>query len=215
MINGRSFHPTKTRLYKDDNLKTTIVNWFPSYNYILASNSPRRIQLLREMGLPFTVKPVDIPEHYPKSLGMLEIPVYLAKQKASPFEGILEENDLLITADTIVWLRREVLGKPAGPEEARVMLRKLSGHIHQVVTGVCLKSRYKERTFHAVTHVEFKELLDREIDYYVTHFNPTDKAGAYGIQEWIGMAGITRVEGSYYNVVGLPVQRLYTEILGF
>ncbi len=171
--------------------------------------------MLHEMGLPFTVQPVDIPETYPKTLGMLEIPVYLARQKALPFEGKLEERDLLIAADTIVWLRREVLGKPAGQEEARVMLRKLSGHIHQVVTGVCLKSRHKERTFHAVTHVEFKELTDKEIDYYVTHFNPTDKAGAYGIQEWIGMAAITRVEGSYYNVVGLPVQRLYTEIMGF
>lgn len=100
-------------------------------------------------------------------------------------------------------------------DEARAMLRKLSGHIHQVVTGVCLKSTTKERTFHAVTHVEFKELSDREIDYYVTNYNPYDKAGAYGIQEWIGMAGITRVEGSYYNVVGLPVQRLYTEIMAF
>jgi septum formation protein len=146
---------------------------------------------------------------------MLEIPVFLARQKAKPFEASLGENDLLIAADTIVWLRREVLGKPSGEAEAREMLRKLSGHIHQVVTGVCLKSRIKERTFHAVTHVEFKELSDREINFYVENFNPYDKAGAYGIQEWIGMAGITRVEGSYYNVVGLPIQRLYTEILAF
>jgi septum formation protein len=197
------------------NLNLSDVNWFPSYNYILASKSPRRIQLLRDMGIPFTVQPVDIPESYPSGLGMLEIPVYLAREKARPFEGQLHDNDLLITADTIVWLRRDVLGKPSGKDEARVMLRKLSGHIHQVVTGVCLKSNVKERTFHAVTHVEFKELTDKEIDYYVTHFDPTDKAGAYGIQEWIGMAGITRVEGSYYNVVGLPVQRLYTEIMGF
>ncbi len=167
------------------------------------------------MGLPFTVQPVDVPETYPKTLGMLEIPVYLAKQKTTPFAGKLEKNDLLIAADTIVWLRREVLGKPVNADEARAMLRKLSGHIHQVVTGVCLKSTTKERTFHAVTHVEFKELSDREIDYYVTNYNPYDKAGAYGIQEWIGMAGITRVEGSYYNVVGLPVQRLYTEIMAF
>ncbi len=191
------------------------VNWFPSYHYILATKSPRRIQLLTELGVPFTVQSVDVPESYPKNLGMLEIPVYLARQKAKPFEASLGENDLLIAADTIVWLRREVLGKPSGEAEAREMLRKLSGHIHQVVTGVCLKSRIKERTFHAVTHVEFKELSDREINFYVENFNPYDKAGAYGIQEWIGMAGITRVEGSYYNVVGLPIQRLYTEILAF
>lgn len=191
------------------------VNWFPSYHYILATKSPRRIQLLTELGVPFTVQSVDVPESYPKNLGMLEIPVYLARQKAKPFEASLGENDLLIAADTIVWLRREVLGKPSGEAEARQMLRKLSGHIHQVVTGVCLKSRIKERTFHAVTHVEFKELSDREINFYVENFNPYDKAGAYGIQEWIGMAGITRVEGSYYNVVGLPIQRLYTEILAF
>ena len=191
------------------------MNWFPSYNYILATKSPRRIQLLEELGISFTVQSVDISESYPKNLGMLEIPVFLARQKARPFEGSLGENDLLIAADTIVWLRREVLGKPSGEAEAKEMLRKLSGHIHQVVTGVCLKSRLKERTFYAVTHVEFKELTDQEINYYVTNYNPYDKAGAYGIQEWIGMAGITRVEGSYYNVVGLPVQRLYTEILAF
>ncbi len=191
------------------------MNWFPSYNYILATKSPRRIQLLEELGISFTVQSVDISESYPKNLGMLEIPVFLARQKAGPFEGSLGENDLLIAADTIVWLRREVLGKPSGEAEAKEMLRKLSGHIHQVVTGVCLKSRLKERTFYAVTHVEFKELTDQEINYYVTNYNPYDKAGAYGIQEWIGMAGITRVEGSYYNVVGLPVQRLYTEILAF
>ena len=191
------------------------MNWLPPYNYILATRSPRRIQLLKELGLPFSIRSVDISESYPDSLGMLEIPVFLARQKARPLENSLGENDLLIVADTIVWLRREVLGKPSGEAEAKQMLRKLSGHIHQVVTGVCLKSRVKERTFHAVTHVEFKELSDHEIDYYVAHFNPYDKAGAYGIQEWIGMAGITRVEGSYYNVMGLPIQRLYSELLAF
>ena len=191
------------------------MNWLPPYNYILATRSPRRIQLLKELGLPFSIRSVDISESYPDSLGMLEIPVFLARQKARPLENSLGENDLLIAVDTIVWLRREVLGKPSGEAEAKQMLRKLSGHIHQVVTGVCLKSRVKERTFHAVTHVEFKELSDHEIDYYVAHFNPYDKAGAYGIQEWIGMAGITRVEGSYYNVMGLPIQRLYSELLAF
>lgn len=191
------------------------MNWFPNYNYILASKSPRRIHLLSELGIPFIVKSFETSEVYPENLGMLEIPVYLARQKARPFEDQLQPNDLLIAADTIVWLQREVLGKPSGMEEARQMLRKLSGHIHQVVTGVCLKSIKKEKCFHVVTHVQFKELTDQEIDYYLVHFDPCDKAGAYGIQEWIGMVGISRVEGSYYNVVGLPVQRLYTEIQAF
>jgi septum formation protein len=191
------------------------VNWFPSYNYILVSKSPRRIELLSGLGIPFSVVTADIKETYPANLGMLEIPVFLAKQKAHSVNIKLGDNDLLIAADTIVWLQREVLGKPADEAEARQMLQKLSGHTHQVVTGVCLKNYKKEKTFHVVTHVEFKELKACEIDYYIRNFNPYDKAGSYGIQEWIGMAGITRVEGSYYNVVGLPVQRLYTEILAF
>jgi septum formation protein len=191
------------------------VNWFPPYNYILASKSQRRIELLSGLGISFSVVTADIQETYPTNLGMVEIPVFLAKQKARSVKIKLGANDLLIAADTIVWLQREVLGKPAGEAEARQMLLKLSGHTHQVVTGVCLKSLKKEKTFHVVTHVEFKELMACEIDYYIRNFDPYDKAGAYGIQEWIGMAGITRIEGSYYNVVGLPVQRLYTEILAF
>jgi septum formation protein len=191
------------------------MNWFPPYNYILASKSPRRIELLSGLGIPFTVKTVCLSEDYPDSLGMTEIPVYLARMKAQPFESKLQPNDLLITADTIVWLNGEVLGKPADLEKARMMLHKLSGHKHQVVTGVCLKSVVKETTFYSITHVYFKILANQEIDYYMTGFNPLDKAGAYGIQEWIGLAGITRIKGCYYNVVGLPVPRLYTEILAF
>jgi septum formation protein len=191
------------------------VNWFPPFNYILASKSPRRIELLTGLGIPFTVKTIDIAEDFPENLTMLEIPVYLARKKAQPFENQLQPNDLLIAADTIVWLQREVLGKPSCKEEARKMLQKLSGHIHQVVTGVCLKTIEKEKCFHVVTHVQFKELTEHEIEYYLANFDPCDKAGAYGIQEWIGMVGISRVEGSYYNVVGLPVQRLYTEIMNF
>ncbi len=191
------------------------MNWFPSYNFILASKSPRRIQLLSELGLPFTVKTYDTSEDYPDDLGMLEIPVYLARKKAAPFNGQLQDKDMLIAADTIVWLQREVLGKPTDADDARAMLKKLSGNTHQVVTGVCLKTVKKEKCFTVITHVQFKELADWEINYYVTNFNPLDKAGAYGIQEWIGMAAITRVEGSYYNVVGLPVQRLYVEIMNF
>jgi septum formation protein len=191
------------------------VNWFPPYHYILASKSPRRIQLLSELGLPFTVKSLEMPEDFPANLGMSEIPVFLALQKALPFEGLLQPADLLITADTIVWLEGEVLGKPAGSAEARIMLQKLSGKVHQVITGVCLKNPLKESCFYEVTDVEFKVLTSSEINYYLENFNPVDKAGAYGIQEWIGLAGITRIAGSYHNVVGLPVQRLYSEILAF
>jgi septum formation protein len=191
------------------------INWFPPYNYILASKSPRRIQLLSELGIPFTVKAKDTPEDYPDHLGMVEIPVFLARQKARPFEELLHPDDLLITADTIVWLQGEILGKPANAAEARDMLQKLSGKIHQVITGICLKSSKKEKCFFAVTHVQFKVLTDNEIDYYIGNYQTLDKAGAYGIQDWIGIAGITSLEGSYYNVVGLPIQQLYTEILNF
>jgi len=191
------------------------MNWFPPYRYILASGSPRRQQILADLGLPFMVKTYDVPEIFPEGLQMTEIPVFLAREKARPFEGELLPGDLLITADTIVWLEGEVLGKPADQAAARQMLQKLSGKQHQVVTGVCLKSCEKETTFFAVTNVDFKPLTDAEIDYYIDHFNPVDKAGAYGIQEWIGYIGITHVEGSYFNVVGLPVQKLYAEILNF
>lgn len=190
-------------------------NWFPPYRYILASRSPRRIELLSAVNLSFTLEPVDISEEYPHGLGMTEIPSFLAIQKARCFEGRLEQNDLVIAADTIVSVNNEILGKPTRREEAHSMLRKLSGRGHEVVTGVCLKSVLKEKVFHVVTRVFFKDLSNEEIDYYLDHYRPYDKAGAYGIQEWIGMTGITRIEGSYFNVVGLPVQELYSEILSF
>ncbi|MBN1987101.1 MAG: Maf family protein, partial [Prolixibacteraceae bacterium] len=144
-----------------------------------------------------------------------EIPVYLAKRKATPFSSALKENDLLITADTIVWINGHVLGKPAGADEAKQMLTQLSGHEHQVISGVCLTSTQKQTTFFSVSNVLFKTLSENEIDFYISHFKPFDKAGAYGIQEWIGTIGITHIEGSFYNVMGLPVQKLYEEILKF
>jgi len=191
------------------------MNWFPKYNYILGSKSPRRQELLNSLGIEFEVRTEDTEEDFPEDLKKEEIPVYLAKSKAEPFFKQLNENDLLITADTIVWLNGEVLGKPANKEEAVSMLRKLSGKKHEVISGVCLTSNTKNKAFYSISEVQFKELSSAEIDFYVSKFNPLDKAGAYGIQEWIGFIGITHIEGSFYNVMGLPIQKLYEEIQKF
>ena len=191
------------------------MNWFPKYNYILGSKSPRRQELLNSLGIEFEVRTEDTEEDFPEDLKKEEIPVYLAKSKAEPFFKQLNEYDLLITADTIVWLNGEVLGKPANKEEAVSMLRKLSGKKHEVISGVCLTSNTKNKAFYSISEVQFKELSSAEIDFYVSKFNPLDKAGAYGIQEWIGFIGITHIEGSFYNVMGLPIQKLYEEIQKF
>lgn len=188
------------------------MDWIKKYNIILASKSPRRQQLMKEMGFTFTVKDVDVDEHYPAHLSMSEIPVYIAEQKAKPFEGHIKNNDLVITADTIVYLNGEVLGKPRNEQHAKQILLKLSGQKHQVITGVCLKNIQKQKSFFSLTDVFFKELTKQEIDYYIKEFRPFDKAGAYGIQEWIGYIGIKRIEGSFFNVMGLPIQKLYEEI---
>lgn len=188
------------------------MEWFPQYNFILASKSPRRQELLRSLGLRFEVRLKETEENFPESLTKEQIPVYLAQLKAEPFTDDLKENDLLITADTIVWIDGKVLGKPENTEEARQMLQYLSGREHQVISGVCLKSSKKQKSFYAISNVQFKSLTDSEIEYYISEFKPLDKAGAYGIQEWIGAIGITHIEGSFYNVMGLPVQRLYEEI---
>ena len=182
---------------------------------ILASTSPRRQQLLKDMGLSFVVRSFDVEETYPKSLPNIEIPEYLAKLKAQPFKGTLNQGELLISADTIVCMDNHVLGKPKGKGEATKILLQLSGKKHQVITGVCLMSAKKQHTFHAITNVFFKELSKHEIDYYIENYKPFDKAGAYGIQEWIGYIGINHIEGSFYNVMGLPVQKLYEEIQKF
>ena len=193
---------------------------------VLASNSPRRKELMSGLGLEYEVRTVPgLDESYSDGLPMEEIPQYISRKKAAAYP--LAADELLITADTIVWLDGEVLGKPADEEEARRMLRKLSGKTHQVVTGVTLSFINEEiknkneasslirHSFSSVSQVTFAPLTDAEIDYYVTHYHPLDKAGAYGIQEWIGFIGVTRIEGSYFNVMGLPVQRLYEELRRF
>lgn len=191
------------------------MNWLPNYNYILASKSPRRQELLTSLGINFEVLINDADESYPENLTREEIPVYLAEMKALHFANALKENDLLITADTIVWFNGEVLGKPANHEEAVQTLQKLSGNDHQVITGICLSNKHKQKSFFSVSNVRFKELSLSEIEYYVSEYKPFDKAGAYGIQEWIGYIGITHMEGSFYNIMGLPIQQLYTEIQSF
>jgi septum formation protein len=188
------------------------MNWFPDYNYILASKSPRRNELLKSLGIHFIVKTREVDEVYPDSLTKEEIPVYLAKLKAHAFQNEISDNDLVITADTIVWLNGKVLGKPKDKPEAIRMLNELSGNQHQVITGVCLSSKEKELAFYSTSDVYFKNLSADEIEYYVSEYKPYDKAGAYGIQEWIGSIGISHIEGSFYNVMGLPIQKLYEKI---
>lgn len=183
---------------------------------VLASRSPRRLDLLNSLGFDvITVSNGDSDESYPDGLTAGDIPLYLARLKAEGFSGKLEENDMLLTADTIVWLDGKVIGKPSGREEAIGMLRKLSGRVHEVFTGVCLTYRGKEHAFVASSKVSFAALSEAEILYYVDQYKPFDKAGAYGIQEWIGYIGVEGIEGSFYNVMGLPVQRLYTEMTSF
>lgn len=183
------------------------------YHIILASNSPRRRELLSGLGLDYEVRTLPgIDESYPDTLQGEEIPVYISSKKASAYLDALKENELLITADTIVWLDGRVLGKPSDEEDARQMLRDLSGKTHQVITGVTLATTSFQKSFASVSQVTFATLTEEEINYYVTHYHPMDKAGSYGVQEWIGFIGVERIEGSYFNVMGLPVQRLYREL---
>ena len=167
------------------------------------------------LGMKFSVKVKEVEEIYPEGLSKYEIPEFLARLKSGPFLPELGENDLLITADTIVYLEGEVIGKPVNNYEASQMLHKLSGKEHQVISGVCLSSVSKQNSFHSESKVQFKNLKEEEIHFYINTFKPFDKAGAYGIQEWIGFIGITHIEGSFYNVMGLPVQQLYEEIIRF
>ena len=185
------------------------------FEIILASKSPRRQQLLSDLGLKFSVQSMDIPEEFPGGLGMTEVPVYLAELKAEAFRPILKDNQLVITADTIVWLDGQVLNKPTDYADGFRMLKDLSGKKHQVLTGVCLLSTEKKVSFFTSTDVWFKQLSDDEISYYLENYRPYDKAGAYGIQEWIGYIGIHRIEGSFFNVMGLPVQSLYEHLKAF
>jgi septum formation protein len=180
----------------------------------LASQSPRRRALLKELGFPVKiVKAPDIEEVYPLGLKGAEIPLYLSKLKAEAFTDELPDNAILVTADTIVWLNNEVLGKPADAADAMLMLSKLAGTMHQVFTGVSLKYRNKQISFSDVTNVYFRAMGADEIRFYVDKYQPLDKAGAYGIQEWIGFTGVERIEGSYFNVMGLPTHKLYGQLL--
>jgi len=193
-----------------------MVNILDKYHIILASNSPRRRELLAGLGFNFEVKVLpDIKENYPTSLPVSEIAQYIAVEKAKAYLSMMTDNDLIITADTVVIVEDEVMGKPMDAEDAYRMLRKLSGKSHQVTTGVCLQTKSLQHSFSVTTHVTFKDLSDDEIWYYIEHYRPFDKAGAYGIQEWIGYIGVTGLEGSYFNVMGLPVQRIYTELGAF
>lgn len=183
---------------------------------VLASKSPRRQQLLRELGLNFEVRlNGETDECYPAGLSNTDIPMFLARKKAEPLLGSLQSNEILITSDTIVWCNNEVIGKPLDRDDAIKILNKLSGNKHVVVTGVCLSTTSRSTCFHVETDVYFRKLTQEEICYYVDRYTPYDKAGAYGVQEWIGYVGVERIEGSYFNVMGLPVQRLYTELEKF
>lgn len=185
------------------------------HRLILASKSPRRQQLLKDAGFDFSVKTKDVAEDFPSTLPASEVAKYLAEKKANAFTNELMPDEVVITADTVVIIKDKVLAKPEDKKEAFEMIRSLSGTRHEVITGVCLMSKSKVALFDDTTRVYFKELSDEEINYYIDTYKPYDKAGAYGIQEWIGMIGITKIEGSYFNVVGLPVQKVYEELNRF
>ncbi|HEX2921925.1 MAG TPA: Maf family nucleotide pyrophosphatase [Bacteroidales bacterium] len=183
-----------------------------NYHVVLASSSPRRQQLLKDMGINFDVAKREYDESYPRNLPGAEIALYISRRKASLFKDYVRENEIVITADTIVWCNNKVIGKPVSVEEAISMLKQISGNVHEVITGVTILSGKKEISFSDSTKVKFEVMSDDEIRYYAENFNPMDKAGAYGIQEWIGIIGCSTIEGSYFNVVGLPVQKLYQEL---
>lgn len=186
------------------------------YRIILASNSPRRKELLAGLDLQFEVRVLqDIDESYPDNLPTLKIAEFISKKKAEAYLPTMAADELVITADTVVILGNEVMGKPNDEADARRMLFELSGRTHQVATGVTLSTRNQQMSFSVVTHVTFKQLNSDEIDYYIRTYHPLDKAGAYGIQEWIGYIGVTAMEGSYFNVMGLPVQRIYEALKTF
>lgn len=191
-----------------DNLK--------KYNILLASNSPRRRELLAGLGIEYQVTGLpDVDESYPDTLRGEDIPVFISRTKANAYRELMTPDTLLITADTIVWLDGQVYGKPEGEEGAKKMLRTLSGKKHLVITGVTISTQDKEISFAVTTEVSFATFTDDEIEYYVSTYKPYDKAGAYGIQEWIGFIGVQGISGSYFNVMGLPVQRLYQELKKF
>ncbi len=186
---------------------------FKNKHVILASGSPRRQELFKELGVKFTIRIKSIKENYAKNLKEEEITNYLAVLKANAFENELKENDILITSDTIVWHHQKPLEKPKNKQEAIAMLYALSGTTHKVITSICIKTSTTQKVFFDTTIFHFKNLTNDEVEFYIENYNPYDKAGGYGIQEWIGFIGVTKLEGSYFNVMGLPVHKLYEELL--
>ena len=186
-----------------------------NYNIILASSSPRRQQFLTDLGLQFTVQTIDVEEVYPKYLHGNEITSFLAELKANAFENELNEKDVLITADTIVRFSGKILGKPKDATDAKNMLKELSGQHHEVITSICIKTTKTSKIINDTTIVYFEKLSDEEIDYYIDTFKPFDKAGSYGIQEWIGFIGVKKIEGNYTTVMGFPVHKFYKEMMKF
>jgi septum formation protein len=194
-------------------IEETLKN-FP-YQLILGSNSPRRQELLKSLGFNFLIKPINADESFPANLKAEDIPLYLAEKKADAYPEDLTENQILITSDTIVWCEGKVYNKPANFVEGKQMLEALSGKMHEVYTAICLKSGNKQTTFFDVSKVYFKKFKPEEIEYYLINYKPYDKAGAYGVQDWLGYIGIEKIEGSFYNVMGLPVKELYDELIKF
>ena len=186
-----------------------------SRHIILASSSPRRQELIKGLGLDFEIRIKPVKEEYPDRLRHFEISDYLAQLKSMPFVDELTPNDILITSDTIVWHNESALGKPKDNNDSFEMLKTLSGHTHEVITSVCFKSVRAQKTINSITKVTFKSLSDEEIWYYIDNFKVLDKAGAYGIQDWIGQVGVTKIEGSYFNVMGFPMDHIYNTLLTF
>ena len=187
-----------------------------TYRIILASNSPRRRQLLAGLDIDFDVRVLEgIDESYPSVLPAHDVAEYIAVKKADAYRAAIADDELIITADTIVICHNQVLGKPVDAADAKRMLTMLSGNTHHVITGVCLTTKHEQKHFSVTTAVTFDTLAPKEIDYYISRYKPFDKAGAYGIQEWIGYIGVSKLQGSYFNVMGLPVQRIYRELLNF
>lgn len=186
------------------------------YKILLASNSPRREELLRGIDIDFKIKVLpDIDESYPNDLPTEEVAEFVALKKASSYIYQLKEDELMITADTVVLLNGKIYGKPTNKEDAKEMLHDLADNTHRVISGVCLTSTSKQTSFSVVSEVEFSPLTNHEIDYYIEHYSPFDKAGSYGVQEWIGYIGVKHINGSYFNIMGLPIQRLYRELINF
>ena len=182
---------------------------------ILGSSSPRRQALIKGLGLDVEIRIKAVKEEYPDRLRHFEISDYLAQLKSIPFENTLAPNDILMTSDTIVWFENKALGKPKDNNEAFEMLKSLSGHTHEVITSVCFKSLGKQKTINSITKVTFKTLSDSEINYYINNFTVLDKAGSYGVQDWIGQIAVTKIEGSYFNVMGFPMDMIYDTLLTF